>query len=159
MLCMPRTVYFGWICMRHLNDQIKVLYCVLWYYNFRPSNFSSIISRCGCWQTERRLWHSVRLNFKTFWGRKDWHLYFQNYISQPIPLYLWTRFHSVESETRAKTIYERIRFCEKYVCFEIAALFPSPWMWEKEGGNFKTNMRFTETSPFLYCLSSNMFSL
>ena len=25
----------------------------------------------------------------------------------------------------------------------------------EKGGNFKTNMRFTETNPFLYCLSSS----
>ena len=39
--------------------------------------------------------------------------------------------------------------------FEIAALFPSPTRQGEKGGNFKTSMRFTETNPFLYCLSSS----
>ena len=49
-----------------------------------------------------------------------------------------------------------LAFCEKHVCFEIAALFPSPTRQGKKGGNFKTSMRFTETNPFLYCLSSSL---
>ena len=31
--------------------------------------------------------------------------------------------------------------------FEIAALFPSPARQEKNGGNFKTSMRFKGTNP------------
>ena len=62
---------------------------------------------------------------------------------------------SVFTETRANTIQEWTRFCEKHVCFEIAALSPSPTRQGKKGGNFKTSMRFTETNLFLHCLSSN----
>ena len=52
------------------------------------------------------------------------------------------------AKSRAKTVKEQTRFCETNFCFEIPAVFPHPY------GNFKTNMRFTETNPFLYCLSS-----
>ena len=53
---------------------------------------------------------------------------------------------------RGNTMYERIRFCETHVSFEIAAFFPLPCSWGKKGGTFKTNMVFTEASPFLYCI-------
>ena len=35
------------------------------------------------------------------------------------------------NSSRPKTIKERIRFCEKYASFEIAALFPLSCKWEK----------------------------
>ena len=61
----------------------------------------------------------------------------------------------IEYLTRAKNIQERILFCETHASFEIAVLFPLPCRWGEKGGNFKTNMFFTEANPFLYCLSSN----
>ena len=61
---------------------------------------------------------------------------------------------SVFTETRAKKIQEWTRFCEKHVCFEIAALSPSPIRQGKKGGNFISSMRFKETNSFLYCRSS-----
>ena len=37
---------------------------------------------------------------------------------------------------------------------KLPPLYSSPTRQGEKGGNFKTNMRFTETNPFLYCLSS-----
>ena len=63
------------------------------------------------------------------------------------------------ANTRANTIKERTRFCEKHACFEIVSFFPSPTRQGKKGGNFKTIMRFTETNPLLYCLSSSYYQI
>ena len=63
--------------------------------------------------------------------------------------WLWISIpNTLDTNIRAKTIEERTRFCEYHVCFEIAALFPSPTRQGKKGGNFKTSMRFTEIRSY-----------
>ena len=51
-------------------------------------------------------------------------------------------------------ISPRARFCERYVYFEIAALFPSLHGKGKSAVISKLTS-FTEKSPLLYCLSSS----
>ena len=55
---------------------------------------------------------------------------------------------------RAKTILRMDSLLWKTCLFWNCRPFSSPTRQGKKSGNFKISMRFTETNPFLHCLSS-----